>query len=200
MNSERFSDDLIIVDYTDFHQRQPDEKVPSEGVCFIDKPDNRLGAFYILNPKKHSYEAINLEANPGLVTDEQGRPVKQCECICRAERERGKRWALLLELKYCTEENIPDNMQNAFLKLDSCYDFLVRKKFFADYPYRIYWVISHPEHETIQPFSNFINNQDRLLGLNDKGINFIYSNAIKILTPKYLIKSEIPRRYQSTQP
>ena len=91
-------------------------------------------------------------------------------------------------------------MQNAFLKLESCYDFLVKKKFFVDYPYRIYWVISHPEHETIQPFSNFINNQDRLLGLNDKGINFIYSNAIKILTPKYLIKSEIPRRYQSTQP
>lgn len=200
MNSKVFSDDLIIIDFTEYHQRHPKEKVPSNGVHFTTQPDNRLGAFCILNPNKLPFEAINLEANPGLVTDEHGQPVKQCECICRAQREKSKRWGLLLELKYCAEKNIPKNMQNAFKKLEECHEFLDRQRFFSDNPYRIYWAISHPEHDTVEPFENFINDQDRVLGLNEKGIKLLYCNAIRILTTEYLAKSKKPRKYQFPQP
>lgn len=197
MNPENIIDDLLIVDFTEYHNTHPGEVVPSEGVLFIEQPDNRLGAFCILNPKHHPFEAINLETNPYLVTDDNGNLVKQCECICRAYREEGKRWVLLLELKYCTEDNIPLNMQNALEKLDKCYEFLSEKRnFFDDNPYRVYLCVSHPEHETTQPFEAFIYNQDRLLGLNDKGVKLLYCNAIKVLTPEYLAKANVPRKYQ----
>lgn len=200
MNLENITTDLLVVDYTEYHQRHPEEEIPSKGVHFIEQPDNRLGAFYILNPQQHPFEVINLETTPQLVTNESGELVKQCECICRAHREKGKRrWILLLELKYCIEDNIPVNMQNALLKLEKCYDFLVDKQFFADCPYKVYLGISHPEHDTIKPFGEFINNQDRLLGLNEKGVQLLYCNAIKILTPEYLAKTtDVPRRYRST--
>lgn len=199
MNPENITDDLLVVDFTEYHNTHPNEAVPSEGVQFIEQPDDRLGAFCILNPKHYPFEAINLETTPHLVTDENGKPAKQCECICRAHRKEGKRWVLLLELKYCTEDNILSNMQNAFDKLDKCYDFLNDKKqFFADNPYRVYLCASHPEHDTVEPFKNFINNQDRLLGLNDKGVKLLYSNAIKVLTPEYLAKADVPRKYQFT--
>lgn len=171
--------------------------MPSEGVLFIEQPDDRLGAFCILNPNHLSFEAINLETNSHLVTDENGNLAKQCECICRAHRQEGKRWVLLLELKYCKEDNILLNMQNALEKLDECYDFLNEKKhFFDNNPHRVYLCASHPEHETTQPFEAFIYNQDRLLELNDKGVKLLYCNAIKILTPEYLAKADVPRKYQ----
>lgn len=196
MNLDKITDDLLVVDFTEFHKNHPDEVIPSQGVTFIEQPDPRLGAFYILNPHHHPYSVINLEKNPDLVTDSKGNLVRQCECICRAHREKGKRWILLLELKYCSENNIQRNMQDALEKLDRCYDFLNDEKhFFDDPPHRVYLCASHPEHDTVKPFGEFIYNQDRLLGLNDKGVKFLYCNAIKILTPEYLSKTEIPRKY-----
>lgn len=164
---------------------------------FLEHPDKRLGAFCILNPSHLPFEAINLETHPNLVTDENGQMTKQCECICRAHRQAGKRWVLLLELKYCSEDNIPANMQNALEKLDKCYDFLKEKKrFFDDNQYRIYLCASHPEHEASRPFGEFIYNQDRLLCLNDKGVKFLYCNAVKILTAEYITKAVTPHKYQ----
>ena len=197
MNLDNITDDLLVVDFTEYHKKHPTEAIPSEGVTFLEQPDSRLGAFCILNPNHLPYQAINLETNPHLVTDEHGNLVKQCECICLAHREKDKRWALLLELKYCDENNIQDNMQNALEKLDKCYDFLNEKKhFFDDNPYRVYLCASHPEHETTQPFEAFVYNQDRLLGLNDKGVKFLYCNAVKILTTEYLMKVAVPHKYQ----
>lgn len=197
MNLDNIIDDLLVVDFTEFHKEHPNEALPSEGVLFIEQPDDRLGAFCILNPSHLPFEAINLEENPSLVTDENGNLVKQCECICRAHREKGKRWVLLLELKYCTEDNIPLNMQNALDKLCKCYDFLkVKKHFFDDNLYRVYLCASHPEHDTVKPFGGFICNQDRLLELNDKGVKLLYCNAVKVLTPEYLAKVGVPRKYQ----
>lgn len=198
MNLSVISDDLLVIDYTDYHEQNPAVQIPTNGVFFTVEPDERIGAFCILNPRHISFDAINLEENPALVTDEGGHAAKQCECICRAHREEGRRWVLLVELKYCTEDNIPDNMQNAFDKLDQCYDFLREKKhFFDDAQYKVYLCPSHPEHETMKPFGEFIFNQDRLLSLKSKGADLLYANAVEILTPEYLRKApSIPRRYQ----
>ena len=197
MNLDSIIEDLLVVDFTEYHKNHPEESIPSDGVMFIEQPDKRLGAFCILNPKHLPYQAINLEENPHIVTDEHGNSVKQCECICRAHRDQGKRWMLLLELKYCSENNIPNNVINALDKLEKCYEFLLNKKhYFDDNPYRIYFCISHPEHETSKPFGEFIYNQERLLTLKDKGVILLYSNAIRILTPEYLGKAEAPHKYQ----
>lgn len=198
MNLKVVSDDLLVIDYTDYHEKYPDNPVPATGVCFTMTPDDRVGAFCILNPRHLPFEAINLEENPALVTTEGGQAAKQCECICRAQRDEGRKWVLLIELKYCTKDNIPSNMQNAFDKLDQCYDFLCKEKhFFDDAQYRVYLCPSHPEHDTMKPFGEFIFNQDRLLALKDKGANLLYANAVEILTPEYLRKApSVPRRYQ----
>ena len=50
MNIDNITDDLLIVDYTEYHQKHPAENLPSHGVMFIETPDPRLGAFCILNP------------------------------------------------------------------------------------------------------------------------------------------------------
>lgn len=197
MNLDNITDDLLIVDFTEYHRKHPAEVLPSNGVMFIEQPDVRLASFCILNPHHLPYTAINLEKNSHLMTNESGEAVKQCECICRAKREEGCRWVMLLELKYCNENNISVNMQRALHELDVCYDFLLNKKhFFDDNSYRVYFCISHPEHETAEPFGRFICNQDLLLGLKDKGVNLLYSNAVKILTPEYLAKADVPHKYQ----
>ena len=197
MNIDNITDDLLIVDYTEYHQKHPAENLPSHGVMFIETPDPRLGAFCILNPNHYPYKAINLEANPGLVTDENGAAVKQCECICCAHRVEGRRWILLLELKYCEKDNIPDNMQNALEKLEKCYDFLNEKKHYFDgCQYNVYFCASHPEHEVSEPFGSFIYNQDRLLDLKEKkSITLLCCNAVKVLTPEYLFQSKVPHKY-----
>lgn len=201
MNLNNITENLLVVDFTEYHKNHPAEVLPSNGVMFVEQPDSRLGAFCILNPNHIPYEAINLEENKNLVTDKSGNSVKQCECICRAHRENGRRWVLLLELKYCNEDNIPANMQNALHKLEKCYEFLhIEKNFFEDNPYHIYLCASHPEHDTAKPFGEFIYNQNKLLELNDKGIKFLYCNAVKILTPEYLMKSTIPHKYQYIKP
>lgn len=198
MNIDNITEDLLIVDYTEYHQKHPAEILPSDGVMFIESPDPRLGAFCILNPNHHPYSAINLETNPGLVTDEKGQAVKQCECICCAHRTEGRRWIMLLELKYCEKDNIPDNMQNALEKLEKCYDFLNEKKqYFDGCQYKVYICASHPEYEVSEPFGSFIYNQDRLLDLKEKkSINLLYCNAVKILTPEHLQQSKVPHKYQ----
>ncbi len=198
MNLNNITDDLLVVDYTEYHRKHPDEKLPSDGVTFIDKPDPRLKAFCILNPNHHPYEVINLEENPDIVTDSNGNLVPQSECICSAHREKGKRWIMLVELKYCSENNIPRNMQDALKKLEKCFDFLNEEKhMFDDPPHRVYLCISHPEHDTVKPFGEFIYNQDRLLRLKDRGANLLYCNAVKVLTPEYITKALSPRRFGS---
>lgn len=197
MNLNDIIDDLFVVDFTEYQRQHPKEKLPADGVMFIEQPDERVGAFCILNPDHLSYEVINLETNPNLTTDESGNQVKQPECICKAHRDTGKRWVLLLELKYCTENNIPRSMQNALEKFIEYYDFLKEKKhFFDDNSYRVYVCASHPEHEVTQPFGEFIFDQNKILVLNEEGVKLLYCNAVKILTPEYLAKTDIPRRYQ----
>ena len=197
MNINTITNNLLVVDFTEYHKKHPEESLPSNGVMFLEEPDDRLGAFCMLNPNHVSYKAINVEENQELVTNRFGEPVKQCECIFKANREEGRRWIMLLELKYCKENNIPTNMQNALYELEECYDFLHNEKhYFDDNLYRVYFCVSHPEHETSQPFGNFIYNQDRLLGLKAKNIILLYGNAVKIHNIEYLKAERVPHRYE----
>lgn len=197
MNPDAITDSLLVVDFTEYHKNHPTESLPSNGVMFIEEPDDRLGAFCLLNPNHISYEAINIEENQAIVTDNSGKPAKQCECIFKANREKGRRWVMLLELKYCKEHNIPINMQNALYEIEACYDFLKNEKhYFKEHSYIIYLCVSHPEHEIVMPFENFLCNQNKLLELNEKGAKFLYCNAVKILTPEYIVKTAVPHKYQ----
>ena len=72
----------------------------------------------------------------------------------------------------------------------------MKKKYFDDNSYLIYLCVSHPEYETVTPFESFLCNQNKLLELNEKGAKFLYCNAVKILTPEYLAKVNVPHRYQ----
>ena len=197
MSPELFDCDLLVVDYTKYHQDHPEEELPSEGVHFLNVPDIRLGSFCVRNPKPITIEAINLEKTHSLTKKEDGSTVKQCECICKAHREDGeKRWVLLLELKYCSEKNIPDNMLNAMGKFEKYVDFLMGKHYFDDAPYNIYVCASHPEHEVTESFGSFLINQDRILTLSKKGVRLLYTNAVKAISEERLIKVDTPEKYK----
>ena len=197
MNINNITNNLLVVDFTEYHKKHPEESLPSNGVMFLEEPDDRLGAFCMLNPNHVSYKAINIEENQALVTNRSGLLVKQCECIFKANREEGRRWIMLLELKYCKEKNIPINMENAIYELEKCYDFLKNEKhYFDDNSYLIYLCVSHPEYDIFTPFKNSIYNQNKRLELKEKGVLLLYSNAVKILTPEYLAEANVPHKYQ----
>lgn len=117
-NNNIITHDIYVVDYTEYLKSHPDADTPTRGVAFLSEPDDRLHAFYVENPNKVAYTVLNLEEHPSLTTDGEGKMIKQPECILEAYRKgRGKRWILLLELKYPHKEaNIAANMQSAFAK------------------------------------------------------------------------------------
>ena len=84
MNINNITNNLLVVDFTEYHKKHPEESLPSNGVMFLEEPDDRLGAFCMLNPNHVSYKAINIEENQALVTNRSGQLVKQCECIFKA--------------------------------------------------------------------------------------------------------------------
>lgn len=197
MDRESITGDLLVADYTEFVKTHPDADVPSKGVCFLDAPDERIGAFCILNPNHLAFNALNLENHPSLVTS-GGQRVRNVECVCNAIRDHGRRWVAFVELKYpgC-EDNIPVNMADAFDKFEVCINTVMKEnRYLEGLECKVFAIASHPEFELTQPFGSFICNQERLLSLKDNGITLIYHNAVKISTPEFLMPAEVPARYK----
>lgn len=202
MDRSGITDDLLVVDYTEYRQTHPQEVTPSKGVCFLDAPDKRIGAFSFLNPQNYPFDAINLEEHPALLTDKNGRKVRNVECICSANRKAGRRWVAFLELKYpdC-EDNIPQNMADAFDKFEICIDTVMKDNHYLEgMDCNVYAIASHPEYEQAQPFGEFIYDQTRMLNMTDKGIILLHCNAVRISTPEYLYSTEVPARYKYSRP
>ena len=200
MDRKGIRGDLLVADFTDYKSMHPEEQLPSNGVCFLDAPDARVGSFCFLNPSHYPFDAINLEEHPALV-GRDGVAGRNVECICNADRENGRRWVAFLELKYprC-EDNIPGNMVDAFGKFEECVKMVMEdNKYLEGVDCNIYAIASHPEFEQTQPFGAFICNQDRLLSLADKGITLIYGNAVRIATPEFLFLAKTPARYKFTR-
>ena len=45
MNINNITNNLLVVDFTEYHKKHPEESLPSNGVMFLEEPDDRLGAF-----------------------------------------------------------------------------------------------------------------------------------------------------------
>ncbi len=195
---ENVTNDLLVVDYTDYVETHPQELVQANGVCFLDAPDNRIGAFCFLNPSHLSFDALNLEGHQAWYTREDGTLARNCECVCRSNRATlGKRWLAFLELKYPKkEEAIPQNMLDALDKFEECINLVLRQEQFQGNEFRIYAIASHPEYAQSQPFGSFVYNQDHLLSLKDKGIALIYGNAVKIDTTEFISLADVPARFK----
>lgn len=202
MDRENVTGDLLVVDYTDYLKNHPQEVVLSKGVCFLDEPDKRIGAFCFLNQNHLSFNAMNLENHPAWYIRADGTLAKNCECVCCSNRTTpGKRWVAFLELKYPqSEEAIPQNMLDAKDKFEECIGFVMKQAQFQGGEFRIYAIASHPEYEISQPFGSFVYNQEDLLSLEDKGIKLIYSNAVKISTTEFIMPVDVPARYKYERP
>lgn len=180
-----FSSDLYIVDYTEYSKTH---NTPFMGVTISDVKPDLIEAFYLKNKHGVFFDAINFEENKAALRNKDGKVVKQCECMCVSSRAKNKGWLFLLELKYCLKKNVAINTNNALKQLEDTHLFFKDEmKIIDSGRYRIYWIISIPDHSNIAPFDAFVMNQDQKIEYKKKwGVIIIGENEVEILNEGYL--------------
>ena len=76
---ENHNSDIYIADYTEYSKTH-DTSV--SGVKILANKPGELEVFHLKNKKGISIDAVNFEENQSVLKDEQGKVVKQCECMC----------------------------------------------------------------------------------------------------------------------
>lgn len=176
--------DSFVVDYSNDN----DSRIAKRGVEITpDNPGYEYGAFHLINNNQDtSYYIVNFEHNPAFFT-ENGKKTRNCECMFTACYAKKKKWALLLEMKYCKEKNLEDNAADALDELEKTRDRLVKKGILNDEEYRLYFNISFPEHTRREPFLSFLFSQDELLAYyKQEKVNLMGYNRILIRNGAYL--------------
>lgn len=181
---EVLSSDLYISDYTNYKG-----EAPSQGVDIVTRNieiHKVWPPLHIHNPRNIPILVANMEHNPSLNKRKNGKPCKQCECLCISQRsEVGDRpWFALVELKCCKDEdrNIETNIQGAITKLKEHHAHLRDLKgIIRKGEHHYYWVISIPTSYD-PPFKSFMWTDDYLLSINEyyDGATIIGDNDIMV--------------------
>ncbi len=180
-NKEITRDDFYVADYSNTS--------PSRGVEIFNEPPSDIEAIHFSNPGIEVVIA-NMEHNPFFCKREDGSPSKQCECICASlSSEVSRHWVALVELKYCSEKNIPSSFDGAINQLKEHHTLLKDVKKVLNAEQNIYWVISMPKHRDKSPFSGFRIGQSDLLEIKEKydGATVLPYNEIQIVNGEYLV-------------
>ena len=182
---ENHNSDIYIADYTEYSKTH-DTSV--SGVKILANKPGELEVFHLKNKKGISIDAVNFEENQSVLKDEQGKVVKQCECMCASSGAKNKGWLFLLELKYCLDKNIASNAGNALRQLEKTFLFLRdEKKIINRQCHRVYWIISIPDHSSKAPFDAFVLDQDKKLKYKqDLDVIIFGENAVEVLNEGYL--------------
>ena len=110
MNSEGYSGDVFIADFTNFVGKPGYDDLPCHGVMVSTVESGIIPQFVIRDEHAYPFRVINNEHNLATFRREDGSIVPQCECIVYAERnDNRKGWLFFLELKY------RDNSKESFL-------------------------------------------------------------------------------------
>jgi len=86
------------------------------------------------------------------------------------------------------KKNVAINTNNALKQLEDTHLFFKDEmKIIDSGRYRIYWIISIPDHSNIAPFDAFVMNQDQKIEYKKKwGVIIIGENEVEILNEGYL--------------
>ena len=182
--AERHNCDAFVADYTELTKQ---DKI-KRGVEIMREKPKDIDAFHLSNPHAHPYWAINFEQHKSYF---DGKP--NCECMFTAIHNKNevKRWALLVELKYCKakKQNMKRNAKKAWKQLLSTH-IILKDKGCIDKSYNVFLNISMPPHAHHAPFTSFLSEAE-IKKMKDKyNVISLGYNQIIIATPTFL---KIPR-------
>lgn len=179
--------DIYVADYTDMWQKahkagktEPENK----GVVIQETAFEDIQYFYLQNNRQVEYIGVNLEKNKGLFSCGQN----DCECLFKSTKFKKKGWLLLLELKYCMDEerNLTDNLNKAYKQVTHTHETLTNKGYIDPAQVRTYCNIAAPTSMSA-PFNSFLTNQDEKLNyLKENHIILLGYNEVLILNEGYI--------------
>ena len=133
------------------------------------------------------YFTVNFEHAPAFFTGEDGKKLRNCECMFSSCYAKKKKWALLLEMKYSKEKNIQENAIDALDELEKTRDRLMEKGVLNHDEYRLYFDISFPEHTSREPFQSFLFGPKELLDYKEnQKVNLMGYNSVLVANGAYL--------------
>ena len=187
MISEAYSETVYVADFTDYVSKKGRDAAPCSGVIVGTQENGIIPSFVLTDDNSYPFLVVNNEKNAPLYTKADGTKVSQCECIIYADRhDNRKGWMIFLELKYCKEKNLYDNMLDGIRQLkDTCKYIMEEKAVFDTKLFKKFLVISTPGTAPLDPFDAFYFNQDDMLAVKKESGGGILkaANLAHILTP-----------------
>lgn len=179
-----FNSDSFVVDYTNDN----DKSIAKRGVeITLEDPCYEHGSFHLIDDCSIEYHCVNFEHTPAFFTGENGKKLRNCECMFSACYAKKRKWVLLLEMKYSKEKNIKENAEDALDELEKTRDRLMEKGVLNHDEYRIYFDISFPEYTSKEPFQSFLFSPNDLLEYKEKQkVNLLGNNSVLIANGAFL--------------
>lgn len=176
--------DSFVVDYTNDN----DKSIARRGVEITQQdPGYEHGCFRLVDDCGIDYYCVNFEHTPAFFTGEDGKKLRNCECMFSSCYAKKRKWVLLLEMKYSKEKNIKENAEDALDELEKTRDRLMEKGILNHDEYRIYFDISFPEHTSKEPFQSFLFTPNELLAYKEtQKVNLMGNNSILVANGAYL--------------
>jgi len=181
--SRRFAGDCYVADYTNMTGSKP-------GVVLSEQPLDDIAFFHLKKSTSANIEyiGVNFEEHPAFI-----KGIENCECMFMAVSNVKKPWLLMLELKYCSDDNIEDYAFKAYSQMKTTLDKIDNLYLIDSKKFNRYFVYSVPEHGDKSPFGAFTRTQnDTLRELEDKDLHLLGNNKMLIATPAHLLEPKRP--------
>lgn len=146
-----------------------------------EQPFDDIAFFHLKKntPSNIEYIGINFEEHPAFI-----KGIENCECMFIAVSNVKKPWLLMLEMKYCEEDNIEGYAYKAYSQMKATLDKVDNLQLTDSSKFNRYFVYSVPEHEDRSPFGAFTLSQNETLRTYEKdGIQLLGNNKMLIATP-----------------
>ena len=189
--ARRYNGDTYVADYTEAWQQAHKAGLPepeNSGVVISEQSFADIKSFHLKNDNQVEYWGVNLEKNKRLFASGE----KDCECVFQSVKFKKKGWLLLLELKYCKDEerNLTDNLDKAVKQVTQTYKTLVNRKIVDTEQLRVYCNIAAPPSSR-EPFTSFLTTQDAAKKLHGSEIHLLGFNEVLILNEGYIKSPKI---------
>lgn len=181
---QRFESEIYVGDYTEYAKSHPDS--PHYGVEMSNMPLTGIDSLHFVNPNHIPVLGVNFEQHQEAFDVEGGKRASNCECMLVSDKAVARGWLVLAELKYCSGANkaVRRNLKKAISQLESTFLHLRDRLGCLNMDnFRLYWIVSMPEHDNLIPFSAFLSAPEDVLEYKEKyGVNLLTDNIIRVLS------------------
>lgn len=179
-----YNGDVYVADYT--NQTNSARKLE-----FFEEPPVDIDYFHLVNRQFIPIYGVNFEKNSSFVDGH-----KMCECLFTPQLANNKPWLMLMEMKYCEEDNVYSNSLDAFIKLKRAFAYMHDEMHLLNpQEQNIYLVVSIPNHAELEPFDGFRDMQDQndaIEAYRQLNVKVFATNTVLIATPNYLFERKTP--------